>query len=223
MEFASRESFGGKTNLMDLESRDPDPEMTRARLDALLQANAAVELAHTQRVSRQDQLLAETMTSPLPVQKTFAYFGLLLGTFPPATLFLRYAVDSQLFSSDELWLIPLLAIVNMTSAIVGYFTGKYVGTIVGKLENSTWPAMILLLPFVGLLWGIAAGGAGGFIIFIIGAVFGAAVGGAVGAAALPLFVVTHRLLKRDEMIEMKHFLPLAFGITLTICSFILGL
>jgi len=83
--------------------------------------------------------------------------------------------------------------------------------------------MILLSPFIGILWGIMAGGAGGVIIFLVGAIFGAFIGGMVGGAALPLFLIFHRLLRKGEFIEQKHFLPIAFGITFTICSFILGL
>jgi hypothetical protein len=74
-----------------------------------------------------------------------------------------------------------------------------------------------------ILWGIIAGGSGGLIIFLVGAFFGAFVGGTVGAVALPAFAVFHRVLKRGDVMEYKHFLPLALGVTLTICSFILGL
>lgn len=83
--------------------------------------------------------------------------------------------------------------------------------------------MLLALPFVGILWGILAGGAGGIIIFVVGAVFGAMLGAAVGSVALPVFAIFHRLLKTGEFIDRRQFLPLAFGITLIISAFILGL
>jgi hypothetical protein len=92
-----------------------------------------------------------------------------------------------------------------------------------NIEARSWSVMLLLAPLIGLTWGIISGGAGGVIIFVIGALFGAILGGAVGMVALPAFAVFHRLLKRGDMIERRHFLPLAFGITFTICSFILGL
>ncbi len=82
----------------------------------------------------------------------------------------------------------------------------------GEIENYSWWAMLFLLPFVGVFWGILAGGAGGIIILIIGAFFGAILGAMVGSAALPAFTVFHRLLKKGDMIDRKHFLPLAFGI-----------
>jgi hypothetical protein len=67
------------------------------------------------------------------------------------------------------------------------------------------------------------GAAGGIFIFIIGALFGAILAAMVGSIAVPAFTIFHRLLKRGEMIERKHFLPLAFGITFIITAFILGL
>jgi hypothetical protein len=83
--------------------------------------------------------------------------------------------------------------------------------------------MILMMPLIGLLWGMISGGAGGVIVFIFGAFFGAILGGIVGSLALPLFTIFHRLMKKGENIELKHFLPIAFGITFIICGFILGL
>ncbi len=65
--------------------------------------------------------------------------------------------------------------------------------------------------------------AGGTIIFVVGALVGALLGAIVGALALPIFTVFHRLLKRGDQIEEKHFLPLAFGTALAISAFVLGL
>jgi hypothetical protein len=166
---------------------------------------------------------ADLMKTPLTLEKTFAYFGLLLGTFPPAAFFIRLVADSGMLNSDGAWLLGVFFIVNLISAVVGYFSGKFIARSVRELEKFSWLAMLTIAPFVGMVWGIIAGGAGGVIIFVFGAVFGALLGSLVGGAALPIFAVFHRLLKKGEMIELKHFLPLAFGITFTICSFILGL
>ncbi len=163
------------------------------------------------------------MKNPLSTKQTFAWFGVLLGTFPPAAIFTRFLIDSRGLSDGDLWILGVIAIVNVISAVVGYFSGKLIGKIVGELEKTSWLPMIFALPFVGILWGILAGGAGGVIIFIIGAFFGALLGSAVGSIALPAFTIFHRLLKKGDMIDRKHFLPLAFGITFIICGFILGL
>jgi len=166
-----------------------------------------------------EKLEAELMKKPLGLEQTFAYFGLLLGAFPPAAMFIRVAVDGKL----DGWVFGVMFIINLISAVVGFFSGKLVGKAIRALEKMNWLSMILLLPFLGLLWGMASGGAGGIIVFVFGAIFGAILGGIVGGVALPVFTIFHRLLKKGESIELKHFLPVAFGVTFIICGFIFGL
>lgn len=169
--------------------------------------------------SDKEQLEAELMKNPLSLDKTFSYFGLLLGSFPPAAIFIRFALEGRM----EGWVFGVMLIVNLISAVVGFFSGKIIAKTIRVFEKLSWSKMILILPFLGLIWGIISGGAGGIIIFIVGAFFGAMIGGVVGSIALPVFTIFHRLLKKGEMIELKHFLPIAFGITFIICSFIFGL
>jgi len=166
-----------------------------------------------------EQREAELMKNPLDLEKTFSYLGLLLGAFPPAAFFIRFAIDGR----PESWMFGVMFIINLISAVVGFFSGKLVGKAMRPIEQMNWLPMILLLPLVGLLWGGVSGAAGGIIVFGFGAIFGAFLGGMVGAAAFPLFSILHRLVKRGESIELKHFLPLAFGVTFIICGFILGL
>ena len=116
-----------------------------------------------------------------------------------------------------------MAVINLISAVVGYFSGKFIGKTVGELEKASWMKMLFVLPFIGIVWGILAGGAGGIIVFIVGALFGASLGAMVGSVALPIFTIFHRLLKKGDVIDGKLFFPIAFGITLIICAFILGL
>lgn len=164
------------------------------------------------------------MRNPMDAEKTFARYGVMLGTFPPAAIFARYLMEARVNDGPEFFVIGcILAIVVLLSGIVGYFSGKLVGRTMRKVESRSWSAMILATPFIGILWGMVAGAAGGIVIFIIGAFFGAILGGMVGAVALPAFAILHRIVKRGDLIEQRHFLPLAFGVTLTICSFILGL
>ncbi len=166
-----------------------------------------------------EKLEAAAMKNPLSLEKTFSYLGLILGAFPPAAMFIRFAIDGRV----EGWVFGVMLIINLISSVVGFFSGKVIAKAVRYFENLNWMTMILVLPFLGLLWGIGAGGAGGIIVFVIGAFFGAILGGIVGSVALPAFTILHRFLKKGEMIEFKHFLPIAFGITFTICGFILGL
>lgn len=200
-----------------------DDELTRQRLDALLAINAETEREKEMFASGREKLEAELMAHPISSEKAFAYFGILLGALPPAALFTRFMLDTRGFRGEDSWLLGVFAIVSVVSSVVGYFSGKLIAKIVRNLEKTSWTKMLLALPFVGILWGILSGGAGGAVIFIIGAVFGAILGGIVGSFALPVFTIFHRLLKKGDQIERKHFLPLAFGITFIISAFMLGL
>jgi hypothetical protein len=165
-----------------------------------------------------EEVEAALIKNPLTVKKAFAYFGLMLGTFPPASIFLKIVQNNA-----EPGLVALFFFVNFICAVVGYFSGKLVGKMVLDMEHYSWNTMLLTLPFIGGFWGIITGGAGGLLIFIIGAFFGAAIAAAVGSIAVPAMAIFHRLLKRGELIERNQFIPIAFGITFIISAFILGL
>lgn len=195
---------------------------TDQRLNFLLELNAKTAREKTLYKSDREKTEAAMMSHPLDIGKTFSYFGLMLGTFPPAAIFGKFLFESSA-RKDEIIVLGFILVMNIITAIVGYFSGKLIGRIVKESETYSWQMMLLLMPFVGIFWGILAGGAGGIIVFLIGAFFGAAFGAMVGAVAIPVFTIFHRLLKKGEMIEFKHFLPIAFGITFAICAFILGL
>ena len=173
--------------------------------------------------TEREKVEADLMVLPLNFERTYANFGLMLGVIPPTAIFARFLMDAGGLRNDDLWIFALMSVVLTVSATVGYFSGRLIGKITRELEKMRWSVMIGILPFIGMLWGIVSGGAGGLIVFLFGAVFGAMFGAAVGSVALPLFVVLHRLMKQGEMIDRKHFLPLAFGVTFVISAFILGL
>lgn len=198
-------------------------ELAQKRLDAILAANAEIAREKSLFGSEREKILAGTTQNPLSPMAAFAYFGLLLGTFPPLAVFARFITEKGAFRSEDLWVFGVIAILNLITAIVGYFSGKIIGRITGELEKFSWSYMLFSLPFFGILWGMLTGAAGGFIIFFIGAIFGAAIGAMVGGVALPAFAIFHRLLKNGDQIDCRHFLPLAFGITFIISAFILGL
>ena len=200
-----------------------DDEISQRRLDTLLELNRETADDRSLYRSERERLDAAMMRNPLNSEKAFAHYGLMLGTLPPFAIFIRYLVEVSPRNSVEPWVIMLMTASILLSTVVGRFSGQVIGSAVRSLEKRSWSSMILIMPFLGFFWGIIAGGAGGFPIFIIGAFFGAILGGMVGALALPAFVVLHRALKRGDVIDQRHFLPLAFGVTITICSFILGL
>ena len=219
MEFRQTQTASRNQHLNQFAGFDREGELVRQRLNALLAINAETARQKAMYRSDREKLEAELMKNPLSLEKTFSYFGLLLGAFPPAALFIRFTIDAR----PEGWVFGVMFIINLISAVVGFFAGKLVGKAMRSVENLGWLSMILTLPFIGLLWGAVSGGAGGIIVFVFGAFFGAIIGGIVGSAALPAFTVLHRLLKRGESIEMKHFLPIAFGVTFIICGLILGM
>lgn len=206
--------------LADFES---DDELARKRLDWLLAVNSQTAREKSLYGSEAERVHAALMSNPWSFEKTFANFGLLLGVFPPLAIFIKFFSDKAMLRAEDFWMIGVVAIINLISAIVGYFSGKFIGKIVYELEKLSWTRMFLLLPFIGIFWGIMAGGAGGVIVFVFGAIFGAVFGGLVGGAALPVFTLFHRLLKRGEHFDRKHFLPVGFGVALIISAFILGL
>jgi len=166
-----------------------------------------------------EEVEAALMKNPISIEKAFAYFGLLLGIFPPASIFFRFLVGGN----EETLIIILAVLVNLICAVAGYFSGKLIGRMVLVAENYPWSGMLVVLPFIGIVWGIITGGAGGIIVYVIGALFGAIIAAMVGSVAVPAFTIFHRLLKKGETIELKHFLPLGFGITFIISALILGL
>jgi hypothetical protein len=219
MEIRNTQTADRHQNLNQFAGFDGDGELVKQRLNTLLAINAETARAKAMYASDREKLEADSMKNPLSLEKTFSYFGLLLGAFPPAAIFVRFAIDGRL----DGWVFGVMFIINLISAVVGFFSGKLVAKMVRLVEKGSWSSMLLILPFIGLLWGAVSGAAGGVIIFVFGAFFGAVLGGIVGSIALPFFTVFHRLLKRGESIELKHFLPVAFGVTFIICGFILGL
>lgn len=221
MDFRNRQIISCKPALADLEFQFSADEASSRRLEIILNANAERARRKREYSTEKEKFESELMKRPLNTEKAFSYFGLMLGIFPPATLFTRFVIESRMLS-DGAWFIGILLIMNAVTAVVGFFAGKWIGRMVASVERLNWPEMLVLLPFIGFLWGMIAGGAGGFIIFVVGAIFGGVIGGIVGAAALPFFAVFHRLLKRGDLMEAKHFVPIAFAITFSICSFILS-
>ena len=223
MESRNTNTIARQTNLFPYPGYESDSALAQKRLEALLAINAEIAREKSLFGSEQEKLIAATIKNPMSAAQTFAYFGLLLGTIPPLAIFIKFFSERGIFRGEDFWVLGVVAIINMMTAIVGYFSGKIVGKIVGELEKLSWSYMMFSLPFIGLLWGILTGGAGGVIVFVVGAFFGAAIGAMVGSVALPAFALLHRLLKTGDQFDRRHFLPAALGVTLIISAFILGL
>ena len=195
-----------------------DYDTTHERLAQLLKANSEIEKQKRMFRSDAERRDAEMMLRPMDVKQVLSGFGLLLGTLPPAAILAKMFMLSP-GGARLPWIIPILIVLlNVTTAAVGYFSGKVAAILVEKVERASLSRIALLTPLIGFGWGAVCGAAGGVFMLIIGAFFGAFIGGFVGAVALPIFVFFHLLLKRGNLIDRRHFLPVAFGITLTICA-----
>lgn len=192
-----------------------DGESVGKRLDVLIAANA--ELAREKELA-----LAEAMRHPIRLQKALALFGLMLGTVPllliSAPLLFEAASESFVILFAGLYIAA-----GVTTGATGHYSAKFTARAISRIDRYSFPTRIFLLALIGLSWGGASGAVGGLCIFIVGSIFGAVIGAAIGAVALPLFVFLFRAASNGGFIERRHFLPIAFGITLSICGFILGL
>jgi hypothetical protein len=222
MESAGTQTITRPTELNSFPGSTSDDRPTQKRLDTLLAVNLEIAREKMLFHSEKERMRVASMKNPMSDKQAFAYFGLLLGIFPPAAIFARFFMNAGNFRGEDFWILGVVAVVNLITAVVGYFSGKVVGKLVGELERLSWSKMLLVLPFIGFLWGALAGGAGGIIIFLIGAIAGAIFGATVGSLALPVFAIFHRLMKYGDKLEQNHFLPLSFGITFIVCAFILG-
>jgi hypothetical protein len=197
-------------------------EESRETLNGLIERNEAAARRRSPYWTEIEMFEANRMHTPVSNEKAFATLGLLLGTLPPASIFLRFLSNVNDISADELWIPALLLLVNAGAAVTGFFTGKVVGRSISRINRIHPVNRLFALIAVGLLWGMTAGAGGGVFLFVIGAFAGAVIGGVVGAVALPVFAILHNLLRRGDAIDKRHLLPLAFGVALTICAFIFG-
>lgn len=200
--------------------REQDIDAFPMGLDELLVANAEFDSGPDLSPDTIEKAEALTIRRPMNREAVFKYFGLMLGTFPPAAFFVPFLIAKG--KPENLPLVfVILFLANATTALVGFKFGRATAKMVESAAKIPLIPRIPLIVLIGTLWGVAAGGLGGAFIFVIGAFFGAAIGGVVGAIALSAFMVPYSLVKRDGTIGLSHFLPMSAGITLVICSFIL--
>jgi hypothetical protein len=194
------------------------------RIDFLLAENAEYERRAALYRSRTEEFETLSMSRPQTTAECYRLLGMLLGAFAPAAYFARF---------DGFGLVPLtkqgnpilfflLLFMNVVCIVIGLNMGKVVGKKMEKFSRASWSKMILFSLLMALFWAAVTGYAGGVIVFIVGGFFGIGFALPVALAAFPLFAVIHRLMERGYLIERKHLLPIAYGISLTISAFILG-
>ena len=163
------------------------------------------------------------MTAPIDSRKAFSYFGLMIGSLPPFALVFKIIGETMPAErSPEIFLV-LLAMAGVVAGIAGYVSGRFVPAAIIRASSFALPNRIALYSLIGFGWGSIAGAIGAIFLFVVGSIFGAIAGGVVGALTVPLLVALHSAMRSGDFIEIRHFLPIAFGITLTFCALILGM
>ncbi len=199
----------------------------RTRLSWLLTAN---DLQRRRRNMFRDEAEEEQMLlmrRPISVERAFALFGLALGTIVPAAIFARmfgyglinpatpdYVVNTGLFM--------LCLMMNLVCALAGYAMGSTISRTGLKLERSSWIQMLCFLPFLGAFWGLITGLTGGVFFFGIGGIIGPLFAIPVGIVGFTILCILHRLLERGGMIELRHMMPIAMGLAMTMAALVLG-
>jgi hypothetical protein len=200
-----------------------DRRMTDTRLDWLLLQNHRIARERQLYRNDRERLEAQAMRRPLKISKAYRYFGLMLGSVPPAALVARILADGNGPSADNFLFGALLGLAGILAGIAGYLSGRLTAKTVKRAEKFSLPNRAVMIAFVGMTWGIACGAAGGVVIFLIGAIPGAFIGGVTAAAALPIFATMVSLLRRGDSIALGHFMPISLGIVFAIAAFILGI
>ena len=162
------------------------------------------------------------MSAPIDSKKAIGYFGILLGTLPPFALLLKVVGETAPVGPSSSLFIALLAVASVVTGLTGYASRKFVASAVESSSHFRLPNRIVALSVIGLAWGAASGAVGGLFLFVIGSIFAGIVGGVIGAVTLPLLIGLRSFVRHGDLVEMRHFLPIAFGITLTLCALILG-
>lgn len=180
----------------------------------LAEAERRARLFRTPREEREMRLMRRPLTTP----QAFARFGLLLGTLPPAAIFIRL-----IFSWNSLGMLAwIFAPMLFICAALGRLMAKKFGDGFNERERGSWCEMMIDALEEAFIWAAATGAAGGFLFFGVGAIFGFACALPVALPAFSVFVPLHRLLARGGMIDARQLQPLAWGINLTIASLILS-
>ena len=209
------------TALVPIAQRD-DVEARLSRLVALdAEAERRARLFRTPREEREMLM----MTRPVSTENAYAFFGLLLGTLPPAAIFIRlfdYGVGYEGDWGHAAFTVLCLAM-NGVCAFIGWKMGGVVGqSIITNAGRRSWRRTLLFTLVAAFVWATATGAAGGLLFFGIGAGFGAFFALAVALPAFAVFTTFHRLLARGGMIDARHLRPLAWAVAATAAALFLS-
>jgi hypothetical protein len=166
--------------------------------------------------------LTLSMVNPVSTEEAFAWFGTLLGLFPPFAIFARILGERGVGRDGALYWGLLFLIMNALCCVVGRKFAGLLGRKAADPRAWKWPAYVCMSVLMALAWGVVTGGSGGAVGFGIGAFVGVACAVPVALSTFPVFAVLHRVQSHGGMIEERDLWPLAFGIPLTAAALILS-
>lgn len=177
---------------------------------------AAHELAET---SGDREISTSFLARRLDLSTSLRFFGIAIGTVPTAAILFRLFV---LDSSPNPAVLLLAVLATLVTGLVGYLTAGVTAATLERVLSTSFLRSLLLVPIIGLAWGIISGAAGGMFLFVLGALVGGVIGGMVAGTALPLFVGLFNLTAEEGEISVKRFLPIAAGISGSAAALFLG-
>lgn len=177
---------------------------------------AADELAAT---SGDRPISPRFLDQRMDLARSLRFFGIAIGTVPTAAILFRLFV---LDSSPNPAVLLLAILTTLVTGFVGYQTAGATSKALERVLSTSFLRSLLLVPIIGLAWGIISGAAGGLFLFVLGAIVGGVIGGMVAGTALPLFVGLYSLSAEEGEISVKRFLPIAAGISGSAAALFLG-
>ncbi len=133
-----------------------------ARLNWLTAFDAEAERrARRFRTPREEREML-MMLRPVGVERAFALFGTLLGTLPPAAIFIRLFGDwpSREPGWGGLGLAAMCLAMNVICAVVGRRMGRAVGhPMIAGAERRSWARTLLVALLASFVWAAATGAA----------------------------------------------------------------
>lgn len=157
-------------------------------------------------VMRNENIFPATTDSAKQLESIGAYalMGWLIGTVVPLFGFgIMYlgslnvpAVAPAAPKSGEINLTALLILIGFLCSAAGVISGAVIGGLMIFIRRIHWSVPIIIAPILGLIWGIITGGAGGFPVFVVGALFGAIVAAPFGVLGFLVFTALYESLAR---------------------------
>jgi len=177
---------------------------------------AADELAGT---SGDREISTSFLARRLDLSTSLRFFGIAIGTVPTAAILFRlFVMDSS--PNPAVLLLAVLA--TAVTGLVGHLTAGFTSAALERVLSTSFLRSLLLVPIIGIVWGIMSGAAGGLFLFVLGAPVGGVIGGMVAGTALPLFVGLFNLTAEEGEISVNRFLPIAVGISGSAAALFLG-